>query len=253
MKHRHGFTLIELLVVIAIISLLVSILLPSLNAAKELAKTAVCSSNMRSIGVTHQFWINDHEYMICSEIPLEFTGPGAYWPSSPWPTRWVALDYVDIPDETPGVDDASGSIFECPTYVKGTPSSGIAAPVNFCRGPNYGFNYGALGWLNYNTSYHYFRSVDGVEMPAETIAFADSDPMPPGYGGIPNRGWVIQHLTSYFPDIRHKNNEETNILWVDGHVSSLDEYSLYYGGGSDYYYWKAKKNKDVWELWPGER
>ncbi len=64
-----GFTLIELLVVIAIIALLVSILLPSLTKAKELAKLTVCATNERSIGASAHMYMSDFDGQIFHCVP----------------------------------------------------------------------------------------------------------------------------------------------------------------------------------------
>ena len=59
--EARGFTLIELLVVVAIISLLVSILLPSLNRAKELARQAICAANLHNLGNGVMLYANDYD------------------------------------------------------------------------------------------------------------------------------------------------------------------------------------------------
>ncbi len=59
-NQRSAFTLIELLVVISIIALLVSILLPSLNRAKGLARGAVCLTNVRRLALSGQFYLRDN-------------------------------------------------------------------------------------------------------------------------------------------------------------------------------------------------
>ena len=50
-SRKQGFTLIELLVVIAIIALLLAIIMPSLQKVKQIARSVICCSNMRQMGI----------------------------------------------------------------------------------------------------------------------------------------------------------------------------------------------------------
>lgn len=63
-RARRGFTLIELLVVIAIIALLVSILLPALAGARDAARTVVCQSNQRQVGLSIQTYATEQKEWI---------------------------------------------------------------------------------------------------------------------------------------------------------------------------------------------
>src|SRR5690606_15992245 len=69
-RSQRAFTLVELLVVIGIIALLISMLLPALNRARQSANNVRCLSNLRQMGTAVEIYANMHQGILPSGLWL---------------------------------------------------------------------------------------------------------------------------------------------------------------------------------------
>jgi prepilin-type N-terminal cleavage/methylation domain-containing protein/prepilin-type processing-associated H-X9-DG protein len=99
-KRNSAFTLIELLVVIAIIALLLSILMPSLQKVKEIARGVVCQSNLRQWHLSSKMYLNENNNKF---VPFATTGTLESWQD------WIDKLYPYFQAE---------EVFTCPSASK---------------------------------------------------------------------------------------------------------------------------------------
>jgi prepilin-type N-terminal cleavage/methylation domain-containing protein/prepilin-type processing-associated H-X9-DG protein len=91
-RRCHGFTLVELLTVVGIISILISLLLPALVAARRMAKRVQCASNVRQICTALQGYASENN----GKFPLNYgPTPDSYWFGDAVLGGWLAAPTVN--------------------------------------------------------------------------------------------------------------------------------------------------------------
>ena len=226
-EMKRAFTLIELLVVIAIISLLVSILLPSLERARDLAKQVVCLSNLRGIGFAALMYTDDYDGWAMPAQPGQSSSGAMAW--------WGGWYYQTLSDY--GYAENRG-IFLCPAEPEGQTTNNHAGFANIGYGVNY-WTFG-VGFLKYAypqraDKISSFGNDDGL------IYLADSTRK--GYGNV-DLATLIQRAVYVDGDpalwypvhVRH-SNDSANVVFFDSHAGNLDTASL--------------KDGDHW--WPNQK
>ena len=245
LSHRRGFTLIELLVVVAIIAIIAAILFPVFASAREKARQASCTSNLKQLGLATLQYVQDNDEMWPIAQYATSTGKTQGWwglqlPAGKWDlTAGLLQPYIK-----------STAVGRCPSFT-GKPKYG--------DGNGYGYNWGFLG----SGVYHEDLSTDpdafgpnypnlpgtpapdaSLAHPSNTIAFSDAAFVNvPWYGG---QGEKIETVFIDPPidwygdpviDFRHVDQSKdlnataqtvtehgfANILFCDGHVKAMKQ------------------------------
>jgi len=218
MSRKRAFTLIELLVVIAVIAVLMAILMPALNRAREQGKRTACLNNLRQLTMGWIMYADDHD----DNILAANTGL-AY--------AWVVWQGRGVPEAQQISGIRSGRLFKycpeiklyrCPTGIRGeTVTYAITDAMNGYDG------------IPGTTDLMVHRRMQ-IRRADERIVFLDE-------GRLSPNSWTLWYdQERWWDQITARHGDGTNFGFADGH--------------SEYWKWKdprtieiAKMDYDQWQ------
>ena len=248
-QAKLAFTLIELLTVIAIIGILAAIIIPTVGAVREKAKSVRCVSNLRQIGVGIRLFANDNKGAVVSYrgVPSDSSNPnsqGLLWAEMLLPYMAIKPEGgVMVPTLPAGADYRGDS-----RYFHVCPGSPV--PVTWSAWGNYllhpvimrttfprpsSFNISRItrpsqvvliadgsvnnteGAINYGASSsgadgQYFDSTYTLTTDPTTVSLTTA---------VPNEKLGNKNIDGVSGWFRYRHNNNCNTLYADGHVSAI--------------------------------
>jgi len=225
--RRRGFTLVELLVVIGIIALLMSILLPALNKARENARQVKCANNMRQIWMACVMYANENKDMLPIPPRVENTSSITVAPS-----MGIVMDpngniggIYDYQQGTlwPYISKSVQSrqdVFNCPTDLDAfrpvSRSSTINYTASYQRNFTYSWNAQLRGSDMDTSTWNKPTGIrlGSIVMPGQKIALVEEQ--------FPNDGCAfIANSNDSDDQLTNRHLKRGNQGFADGHVECI--------------------------------
>lgn len=213
-----GFTLVELLVVIAIIGILIALLLPAVQSARESARKMTCNNNMKQLGIAALAYEDTFKYLPPSHTAsnqhnvlsflLPFIEEQAIADEYNWNTSGVTAPNLNL------VLSSGIPVFQCPTVPVGVGSRAGTADYAVCDKPSDSADFRALASTGMIRARQRWESMLATSIPKGN------------YVENPRGGLSFDHTSTSFvlPKLRYVTDGQSNSFMLFESAGRPDSY-----------------------------